>query len=269
MIISELCGNHAGDKELLKDLVAASGGCGANFAKIQSFFADDLSSEWRHEYDRIKGLELDWDTHAQFVDWCVKARVIPLTSIYKIDYLDRLWECGFRWLKIGSAQALDAELIRTTIEMGFKVVLSTGGHSLQDIPKIHPLAGVLHCVSQYPARAYQANLVRMLDLRKYFPSAPYGFSSHIDPLDPDCMSVLESALFLGASFVEVHFTLKPRDETKDGPVSLTLPQLADLCRYDRLTFDERIARDPVLGVLVYPQRKEERELISKYAGRWQ
>jgi N,N'-diacetyllegionaminate synthase len=268
VIIAELCQNHQGDKSLLKDMVDTAGGCGAKFAKIQSFFAEDLAPEWEHDKERLKKLELDWDTHARFVEWCGKAGVIPMTSVYTTGYLDKLWEAGFKWVKVGSAQSLDTELIKTYVEMGFKVVVSTGGHSLQEIPKIHPLAGVLHCVSQYPCKAFQANLIRMLDLRKYFPSVPYGFSSHIDPADPDCLDTLRTALFLGASFVEAHFTLRPRAETKDGPVSLDSAQLFELCHYDRLTFEQRLARNPGLGVLMYPQPKEERELIERYASRW-
>lgn len=191
-----------------------------------------------------------------------------MTSVYSYDYAEKLWNAGFRWVKIGSAQAMDKDLIEAYVKTGFQVIVSTGGQSLNDLPKVHPLAGVLHCVSKYPARAFESNLCRMLELKKYWPSAPFGFSSHLDPLDSNTMSVLETALFLGATYIEVHFTLLSRDQTKDGPVSLNTEQLTQLCAYDRMSYKERIMRDPLLGVLVSPPKDEERALIQKYAGRW-
>jgi N,N'-diacetyllegionaminate synthase len=267
-VISELCQNHNGDMKLLKDMVQASAEAGAAFAKIQSFFADDLSPDWRHDYDRLKKLELNWDQHAKFVEWCKEAKILPMTSAYTYQYAPKLWECGFRHIKIGSAQAWDADLIQTYVEMGFQVLISTGGRSLASIPKIWPVMGWLHCVSAYPADPWKANLIRMLDIRKVFPSCAYGLSDHTDPTHIHAELPAIYAMLMGAKYLEKHFTMLPREATKDGSVSITSDQLRTLCSFGKLSLDEKLERSPNLGLFVYPQLDDEIVRIAKYEGRW-
>lgn len=266
MIISELCQNHNGDLSILEKMVHESAKAGATFCKIQSFFADDLADAWKHDYERIKSLELNWDAHERFVLWCDSAGMIPVTSVYTTRYADRLWAAGFRYVKIGSAQALNRDLIRAYMAMGFKVFLSTGGVNIAEVPRLHPLEAVFHCVSQYPTDPYQTNLNRIYQIKKYFPSASLGFSSHVDPYHPSWFEPLQMASML-TDYIEVHFTVLPRDKTKDGRVSLDFEQLRRLCEFDRLP-DKLEWAPSYAGIFHYPQKSEEKQLITKYQGRW-
>lgn len=269
MIIAELCQNHLGKPDLLREMVAKAAEAGCAYAKIQTFFADDLSPEWRHEYDRLKSLELDWDTHAKFVQWCKEFQITPMTSVYTLDYAQQLHEAGFKYIKIGSAQACNEDLIRTYIGLGFKVLLSTGGHKILDIPKVGPLTGIFHCVSKYPHMPEEANLLRMLEFRKWYGmGTPLGFSDHTDPLDPGWYQPSKLALFMGATFIERHFTILDRDQTKDGKVSVDFEQLKELNRWDRLAQTERLEEVGELGMLSYPQSQDELDLIARYEKRW-
>src|SRR6185436_7533779 len=108
------------------------------------------------------------------------------------------------------------ELIGFYKALGFKVIVSTGGHVLKNIPRIYPLDGVLHCVSQYPTPPMKANLSRMIEIKRYFPNTPIGFSSHIDPTDENWNVPLNLASYLGATYIECHFTTGSRSDTKDG-----------------------------------------------------
>lgn len=267
MIIAEFSHNHLGSKERLLQMVEVAAKAGVTFCKIQTHFSHDLSPEWKHEYERVKGYELDFDTHGKFVDHCMKHGVIPMTSVYTDRYAQDLWAAGFRHIKVGSAQAKNEALIKMYITLGFKVYLSTGGHDLNEITPIHPLACVFHCVSKYPAKPTEANMLRLWQIKKRFPSAPLGFSSHLDPLHPDTPGALGTAAFL-CEFVEVHFTILRRDETKDGPVSLDSDQLTTLCEWDRLTEKQKRALSPAIGFLDSPQSDEEKALIQRYSTRW-
>ena len=268
MIIAEFCGNHNGDRSLLFNMIAHAAEAGATFCKIQSFFADDLSSEWEHDHTRSKQLELSWEDHRVFVATCENHKITPMTTVYTTKYAQDLWNAGFKWVKIGSPQATNEQLIRTYVELGFQVIVSTGGHKLQSLPRIHPLAGVLHCVSKYPCSPYETNLIRMVEIKKYFPSAPVGFSSHVDPTQRDWAIPLKLASFMGATFIEVHFTLLSREKTKDGNVSLDHDQLSEICQFDRLEPADKRAYMGWFGTLMSGQEQKERDLISKYAKRW-
>lgn len=268
MIIAEFCQNHQGNPEILKEMVEKASLAGATFAKIQSFFADDLTPEWSRDYKRLRDLELTWDVHYQFVTWCKEKNLIPMTSIYDAKYLPVLHKCGFQYIKIGSAQALDEELIKTCVATGFKVIISTGGHDLKKVPRFGPLAGVLHCVSQYPCSPFETNLARMLEVKSLWPRTAIGFSSHVDPTHDLWRHPLELALIMGATYLEVHFTILDREKTKDGPVSLDFKQLKQICDFDKLDLEDKLKANPMAGSVYCPQDPHELAIIEKYKSRW-
>src|SRR3990167_10581400 len=144
MIIAELRGNHDGNKNTLWAMIDAAAEAGANIIKIQTFFADDLNDSWRgKDYERIKRLEINWEEHKAFVDFCRARDVIPMTSVYSTKHIQNLYECGFTHIKIGSAQSSNEELLKTYVATGFKVIMSTGGRlHLKELPRLGPIAGV-------------------------------------------------------------------------------------------------------------------------------
>jgi N,N'-diacetyllegionaminate synthase len=271
MIIAELSHNHKGDPLILKEMVEKAAAAGGTFCKIQSFFAEDLDTSnprWAMDYDRVKCSELNWDLQATFVEWCKEKGMIPMTTIYDAKYLPMLSKAGFGWIKIGSPQVMDQNLVKTCIATGFKVIISTGGHDLRDIPKFGPISGVLHCQSEYPTHPHKANLARMLEIKHLWPRTAIGYSSHIDPSHEDWHIPLKLASYLGASYIEVHFSILPRSETKDGPVSLTNWQLKQIADFDKLDHTEKLREYPWFGFFKAMQSGAEFELIKEYKTRW-
>lgn len=267
MVIAELCQNHNGDVTLLKEMTLSAIEAGARAVKIQTFFACDLTENFQFDRDRMKNLELDWQAHQEFFDICKNAKVIPITSVYSAKYMPYLHDIGFKYVKIGSAQARDKQLILKYISTGFSVIVSTGGNNLSDIPAIGPLAGILHCVSLYPHHWSQSNLNRLYDIRKRWPNTSFGFSDHSDPISNDWAIASKLAMAMGSTWIERHYTMLPRDETKDGPVSITYDQLKILCQIDALSLHEKIKLLPP-QLFFYPQTDNELNNIKNYEGRW-
>jgi N,N'-diacetyllegionaminate synthase len=101
-VIAEFCQNHNGERSILQEMVYAAAESGATFAKIQSMRADDLTHRpcfdegatdshgavqtirrpYDAEYRRLKPLDLDDDDHHRFVEWCGKAGIKPLTTVF-------------------------------------------------------------------------------------------------------------------------------------------------------------------------------------------
>lgn len=272
MIIVDLCGNHLGDKVLLREMVHQAAENGAAFIKIQSFFAEDLAPDWKQDYDRIKRTELDWGDHADFVSWCKTFKVEAMTSVYTADHIAPLWEAGFKWVKFGSAQAMNDTLIKMYKAVGFKCILSTGGHNLRKLPHFGPLEGVLHCVSRYPHPPEEINILRMKQIPFYWPNTPYGLSDHSDPYSKNWAIPSYVAMVLGASYVEKHFTLLDRCMTKDGPVSITPDQLKELSLFEKLPYADKVQALKDAGVAIDyfldQDHPEEKLLISRYEKRW-
>ena len=264
MILAELCQNHLGDKNRLSKMVDAVAQAGVWGAKIQTFFAKDLGQAWAHDRERLLGLELDWETHHEFVRQCERLKIVPVTTVYSFDYAQELWNAGFRHVKIGSAQATQEGLIKRYIVAGFQVLLSTGGHFLDQIPKLHPLHTVFHCVSTYPLPDHEADLTRLFEVRKRYPGARVGFSDHSSPGS----IVSKMAIFLGAEVIERHFILDREVPTKDSSVSITAPEMKDLCRFATLTLKEQLKLFPSWGLMRCPKKATEMETIGRYANRF-
>lgn len=267
MIIAEACGNWAGNKDVLWDMVKIASECGADFFKVQTFYAKDLSPEWSHTKDRIKSLELTDEDHAYLVKLCRENEIEPMTSVYSPEYLPMLGEVGMKYIKLGSPQATDNNLLRLTKAFGFKVIVSTGGTPLNKLPISYPVDGVLHCVSKYPHTLRESNLSRMVELRGRYPNTNVGFSDHSDPTHPhnwNTASVI--AMQLGAKYIERHFTILDREDTKDGPASITPDQLKFLCEVDQSEYKN--SQFLYSCGIVSKQTKEELDLINNYRGRW-
>lgn len=271
MIIAELCQNHRGRLTVLKEMVGHAADAGAKFAKIQTFFADDLAKRWRDRYSHYKELELSWDDHIKFVNWCKYYGITPMTSVYSGKYLSKLKDIGFEHIKIGSADAFDEHLIRFIDIHGMAAYISTGGQSLDFIPKGHKnIQCYLHCVSKYPADYKEANLSRFIRMKEVFPHNNIGFSDHTDPTGEfaELPSMVASAL--GAKYIERHFTIIDRKLTKDGPVSIYPDQLKKLCEFHNRTEDFKISMLPHIPLTMFRDRmdQEQMDTINKYQTRW-
>lgn len=267
-VIAEFSQNHNGDVELLWRMVDSATKAGTWACKIQTFFADDLTPEWMHDYERLKRLELDFQTHAKFASVCRDAGVTPMTSVYTVKYLPQLSDCGFKHIKIGSPYCTDLELIQTYTAFGFKMFVSTGGTELSKVPHIHPIECVMHCVSKYPASPNEANLSRLWEIKAGWPNSALGFSDHTAPYAPSKYgSPAYIASAMGVSYIEKHFTMLSPEATKDGPVSIGPSQLKELCDFDKLPIEERRGRLG-LGQFISPQTQAERDYITKYRGRF-
>jgi len=260
-VIAELCQNHNGDRSVLEEMVYAAAESGATFAKIQSMKADDLTHRphfdagatdergivtairrpYDAEYSRLKPLDLTDDDHHRFIELCQKLRIKPLTTVFcrsRVPFVARL---GLEAVKVASFDCSSHALLRDLVRHNVpRVIVSTGSTFDSEIEEAcRVLNGVdvalMHCVSIYPTPLAEANLRRLDYLRRLCPVV--GISDHSIP-EKDGVKLIASALLCGAQIVERHFTILPKDKTKDGPVSVNPQQMEELVRVSRMETDE-------------------------------
>ncbi|MDP6125479.1 MAG: N-acetylneuraminate synthase family protein, partial [Candidatus Latescibacteria bacterium] len=111
-----------------------------------------------------------------------------------------------------------------------RVIISTGMMYDNEIAQAAKIMGdtefaFLHCVSIYPTPLNKLHLARMEWLRGF--TSTVGFSDH-SLVDRDGILASVAALAFGANIIERHFTLLPRGETRDGPVSINPEELGEL-----------------------------------------
>ena len=88
---------------------------------------------------------------------------------------------------------------------------------------------VLHCNTEYPTPAEDANLRAMLDIKQRF-GCRVGYSDHTLGIEADI-----AAVALGAEVVEKHFTLDKNMEGPDHKASLSPSELMEMVSSIRRT----------------------------------
>ncbi|MCF6310128.1 MAG: N-acetylneuraminate synthase [Sulfurimonas sp.] len=231
-IIAEAGVNHNGSIELAKKLIDAAVEAGADAVKFQTFKTENLVSknaqkaEYQKEttdksesqFDMIKKLELDLDTHHDLISYCNEKKIMFLSTPFDLDSIDMLNDLGLEIFKIPSGEITNPPYLRKIGSLKKEVILSTGMADIgeiEDALDILTSAGtlkenitVLHANTMYPTPMRDVNLRAMLTIGERFDVA-FGYSDHTLGIEVDI-----AAVAMGATVIEKHFTL---DNTMDGP----------------------------------------------------
>ncbi len=245
--IAEAGVNHNGDPDLAMRLVDVAKAAGADAVKFQTFRSGAISApeapmaEYQKARDgaasqaeMLKRLELTDAAFARIADHCRAVGIEFMSSPFDIDSARMLAGIGMTRFKLASGEITHARLVKGVARLaagaGGTVILSTGMSTLEEVAEAvdwieaegDPGLTILHCVSNYPAPAGDANLRAMDTLAEAF-GWPVGWSDHTLG---DAVSL--AAVARGATVIEKHFTL---DKTLPGPdhaMSLSPEELTSL-----------------------------------------
>lgn len=259
-IIAELCQNHNGDLKILEEMVHAAAEAGATYAKIQSLQVAELTHRPRfdeglvedgvvkvikrpyaEEYDRLKKLDLSDEAHHFFLDLCKKAKIKPMTTVFSRSRVPFVASLHLDTVKVASFDCASYPMIEELKQAGVpRVIVSTGTSFDHEIERTAALLkgtdfALLHCISIYPTPLKEAHLNRIHYLKKLAPVV--GLSDHSHP-DSDGHKMSVAGMLQGAQIIERHFTILPKDKTKDGPVSVNPRQLGELVSFSRMPLEE-------------------------------
>ena len=231
-IIAEAGVNHNGSIELAKKLIDVASESGADAVKFQTFKAEKLVSKnaqkadyqkqttdtKESQFDMIKKLELDLDTHKELMAYCKTKNIMFLSTPFDHDSIELLSDLGLEIFKIPSGEITNLPYLRHIGKLNKKVILSTGMADIGEIEDALDIlisAGtkkediiVLHANTMYPTPMEDVNLKAMVTIGNTFDIA-FGYSDHTLGIEVDI-----AAVAMGASCIEKHFTL---DCTMEGP----------------------------------------------------
>ncbi len=255
-IIAEFCQNHNGDVEILNRMILEAKESGASHAKIQGLYSSELTYRpefeaenqkegsllrpYQSEVDRLSKLDLTLESETNFVEACKEVGIIPMTTVFTHLGLERALKAGFKNFKIASYDCASRALISRILPHADELVISTGATMWSEIELTSKLVSkekkprtkiaFLHARTIYPTPLDKMNISRMLFLR--YLGWETGLSDHSRP-EVDGLISSKLAIHLGASYVERHFTVLARTETRDGPVSITPRELQELNEFSR------------------------------------
>ncbi|APC97621.1 N-acetylneuraminate synthase [Francisella frigiditurris] len=248
-IIAEAGVNHNGSIELAKKLIDVAVDSGANAVKFQTFKATNLVSKNAQkakyqkenindgddsQYNMLKKLELDVDTHKELISYCKQKKIMFLSTPFDHDSIELLNKLGLAIFKIPSGEITNLPYLRHIGSLNKKIVLSTGMADIgeiEDALDILIAAGtkkeniiVLHANTMYPTPMEDVNLKAMVTIGSAF-DIKYGYSDHTLGIEVDI-----AAVAMGASCIEKHFTLDKSMEGPDHKASLEPDELKAMVR---------------------------------------
>ncbi|WP_299814719.1 N-acetylneuraminate synthase family protein [uncultured Roseibium sp.] len=236
-IIAELGINHRGSTEIAGQLIKIAADAGAWGAKFQYRAKHGFYQATNEIGDEILSREID-DNYIppervlQLVDLIKQQGMAAGISFFKSgdasDFGDDI--ARFDFFKVPSAELLNEDLISAMAGFGKPLILSTGGHSEEDIfsaidrTRDIPDVIYLHCISNYPVLLgnQQMGFLRTLKERT---ASPVGYSSH----DQDWEVCLIAAAN-GATVFERHLTMDKLGKGIDDSSSSDPEEFRRMCK---------------------------------------
>ena len=202
---------------------------GATAVKFQSYKADKIAAKHSPSY---------WDTteepttnqrelfekfdkfgaeeYKMLADFCEVTDIEFMSTPFDLEAVDYLNEL-VNIHKISSSDLTNTPLLKKVASSGKPIILSTGASTMEEIKQaVDTLeeAGsgkiiLMHCILNYPTLNSNANLGMINDLKTL--GYELGYSDHTLP--DDRMLILTTAINLGCTWIEKHFTL---DKTLQG-----------------------------------------------------
>jgi len=245
-VIAEAGVNHNGDLKLAFELVDIAVQASADAVKFQTFLAEKVCSPNSPQADyqlqntgipesqleMVKKLELPFEAFRELQAYCRTKGIIFLSTPFDHDSIDFLAALDVPAFKIPSGEVTNAPFVEHVAQQKRPVILSTGMATLAEVAAaVETLKRsgnqeliLLQCVSNYPAKASNANLRAMATMAEQF-QVPVGFSDHTTGIE-----VAIAAVALGACAVEKHFTISKSLPGPDHAASLDPKELAELVR---------------------------------------
>ena len=231
-IIAEIGINHDGKIRKAYKLIDLAKKSGADAVKFQIFKPETFAVKKSEKTNQQKKLTKNTETlHDMFKRVSFGEKQIKLVrkrakkrklefmcSVFDEESLRIAKKVGIDAIKIASSDISDLNLIKRISKLKKIVIISSGMANQNELLKALKILKkntiyVLHCVSMYPTKISDINLLRMLEIKRKF-NVNIGFSDHTIGTDASI-----AAISLGAKIIEKHFTDNKKSKGPDHILS--------------------------------------------------
>lgn len=231
-LIAEIGINHNGSLEIAKKLIDAANDFGFDAVKFQKRTIDIVYSKeildtprespWGTTTREQKlGLEFEKNQYDEINRYCKEIEIDWFASAWDIKSLEFLDNYNLKYHKIASAMIVDLKFVEQVALRKKHTFISTGMSTKANIDdavrifkKNNCSFELMHCVSTYPMKPEDANLITINQLKKEY-GCNVGYSGHENGVVTSL-----AALMLGISSLERHITLDRTMYGSDQAASL-------------------------------------------------
>ena len=239
-LIAEIGINHNGSLEIAKKLIDAAVECRFDAVKFQKreielVYSEEIlnshrDSPWgKTQREQKNGLEFGEDEYKEIDSYCKSKKISWFASAWDSKSLTFLEKFDLSFNKIASAMIVDKEFLNQVSKQKKHTFISTGMSSTKNIDdaveiflKNNCSYELMHCVSTYPMKDSDANLMTINALKKRY-NCKVGYSGH-----ENGVVVSLAAVGLGISSLERHITLDRTMYGSDQAASLEYRGMKEL-----------------------------------------
>lgn len=235
-IIAELAQGFEGKPMQASLLIKAAARSGADAAKLQMVFADELATPEYKYYDLFRSLEMSDEVWAGLVSEARAYGIDLQVDIFGRRSLALAEKIGIRTVKLHGTDIGNPGLLRDVAASGInRALLGAGGaHRDEIVSALDILAAkqvvVLLGFQAYPTPTQTNQIDRVRSLGDEFKGRSglsIGFADHADPESPLRLALASAAVGAGATVIEKHLTLGRNMEIEDFESALNPDQFLE------------------------------------------
>tara|TARA_B100001093_G_C26846025_1_gene1022820 strand:+ start:671 stop:1516 length:846 start_codon:yes stop_codon:yes gene_type:complete len=239
-LIAEIGINHNGDLKVAKQLIDNAFEASFDAVKfqkrdIESVYSKELldsprESPWGNTQRHQKiGLEFEKKEYDEIDQYCKNKKMEWFASAWDLKSINFLDQYNIKYHKIASAMIVDKIFLNEVAKRKKHTFISTGMSSIEDINEAVKIFKkndckfeLMHCVSTYPMKPKDANLLTINSLKERY-NCDIGYSGH-----ENGVAVSLAAFSMGISSLERHITLDRTMYGSDQAASLEFKGMQNL-----------------------------------------
>ena len=216
-IIAELAQGFEGRPEQARLLMKAAAAAGADAAKYQLVYADELATPDYKHYELFRSLEMPDKVWQDLAAYATELGIQLHLDIFGPKSLALAEKCGVTAIKLHGTDIANLGLLEHVAASSIgTVLLGAGGAHADELKRAMQVLSkkcvvVLLGFQGYPTPNETNQISRIprvvKQFTKDFPQASVGFADHADPASPLRFALVATAVGAGATTIEKHFTL--------------------------------------------------------------
>ncbi len=216
-IVAELAQGFEGNYEQARLLIKAAAAAGADAAKFQLVYADELATPDYKYYDLFRSLEMPDTAWEKLSSYSKELGIELHLDIFGSKSLQLCEKIGITAIKLHGTDIANIGLLHEIAECSIdKIMLGAGGAHLEEIEtalnilenkKVTILLGFQGYPTPNETNQIQRIPVLNTYLKENFKNFNIGFADHADPNSPLRYAIASTAIGAGAVVIEKHLTL--------------------------------------------------------------
>jgi sialic acid synthase SpsE len=243
-IIAEMAQGFEGSYTQARLLIKAASSAGADAAKFQLVYADELATPDYKYYSLFQSLEMSDEEWVDLAAYAKECRIELYLDIFGTRSLRLSEKAGINCIKLHGTDIANIGLLNEVAASSVrKVILGAGGAYLSEIEKALSILGnkeviILLGFQGYPTpddtnHVSRINLLQSI-LEKKYTNYQLGFADHASPDSALRYAIASAAVGAGAIVIEKHLTLGKVMKMEDHESALNPDEFSEFCNVLRI-----------------------------------